>query len=121
MTLHFQVSHDIALGVSSPIGSRQPSSRLGSSRGGQLSVPGSAVSGKLPSRDLKSSGGNLLEEDEESFNDYKPTPITKIDTSYNDPLGPAPERPRTSAGNRGAAINDDEFADEEIGDDLLPE
>ena len=64
MTLHFQVSHDIALGVSSPIGSRQPSSRLGSSRGGQLSVPGSAVSGKLPSRDLKSSGGNLLEEDE---------------------------------------------------------
>ena len=108
----------MALGISSPIGSRQASSR---SRGGQLSVPGSAVSGKLPSRDLKSSGGNLLEEDEDSVNEFKPTPITKIDTSYNDPLGPAPERPRTSAGNRGGAINDDEFADEEIGDDLLPE
>ena len=111
----------MALGGSSPVGSRQASSRLGSSRGGQLSVPGSAVRGKLPVRDLKSSGGNLLEEDEESVSEFKPTPITKIDASYNDPLGPAPERPRTSAGVRGGALNDDEFADEEIGDDLLPE
>ena len=112
----------MAAGVSSPVGSRQPSSRLGSSRGGQMSVPGSAVSGKFGSRDLRSSVGNLLEEDEDSVNEYKPTPITKIDTSYNDPLGPAPERPRTNAGNRGQGIiHDDEFADEEIGDDLLPE
>ena len=35
-------------------------------------------------------------------------------------LGPAPERPRTSAGTRGKDADDD-FADEEIGDDLLPE
>ena len=73
-------------------------------------------------REVFSLGRNpLCTPHDTSFNDYKPTPITKIDTSYNDPLGPAPERPRTSAGNRGGAINDDEFADEEIGDDLLPE
>ena len=109
------------LGLSSPIGSRQTSSRLGSSRGGQLSVPSSAIGGKLPARDLKSAGGNLLEEEEESGKEFKPTPIREIDTSYSDPLGPAPERPRTSAGNRGGFGNDDDFADEEIGDDLLPE
>ena len=39
---------------------------------------------------------------------------------YYQPLGPAPERPRTSAGTRGKDADDD-FADEEIGDDLLPE
>ena len=62
-----------------------------------------------------------MEEDEESGREFKPTPIREIDTSYSDPLGPAPERPRTSAGNRGGIGNDDDFADEEIGDDLLPE
>ena len=47
------------------------------------------------------------------------TPASKeLDTSYADPLGPAPERPRTS-GVRGA--REEEFEDEEIGDDLLPE
>ena len=103
------------------MGSRQASSRLGSSRMGQSSVPGSAISGKLQSRDLRSSSGHLIEEDEDGGGEYKPTPIREIDTSYSDPLGPAPERPRTSAGNRGNLGNDDEFADEEIGDDLLPE
>ena len=40
-----------------------------------------------------------------------------IDTTYNDPLGDAPARPKTAARRR----NEDEFGDEELGDDLLPE
>ncbi|RDD37238.1 Intraflagellar transport protein 88-like protein [Trichoplax sp. H2] len=41
----------------------------------------------------------------------------EIDTTYNDPLGDAPARPKTAARRR----NEDEFGDEELGDDLLPE
>lgn len=35
-----------------------------------------------------------------------------------DPLGPQAERPKTAAKKR---IDEDDFADEELGDDLLPE
>lgn len=41
-----------------------------------------------------------------------------VDASYVDPLGPQMERPKTGAKKR---VDDDEFADEELGDDLLPE
>ena len=88
------------------MGSRNTSSPIGS----RTSVPGSAVSSK--SAQLKS---NFLEEEEE---EYRPSE-KEVDTNYSDPLGPAPQRPMTSAGNRGQ--NDDDFGDEEIGDDLLPE
>lgn len=37
-------------------------------------------------------------------------------TPYVDPVGPLPTRPMTSAGKR-----DDDFGDEELGDDLLPQ
>ena len=40
------------------------------------------------------------------------------DTTYSDPLGPQAERPKTAARRRDV---EDEFADEELGDDLLPE
>uniref|UniRef100_UPI0037E86625 intraflagellar transport protein 88 homolog isoform X4 n=1 Tax=Semicossyphus pulcher TaxID=241346 RepID=UPI0037E86625 len=40
------------------------------------------------------------------------------DASYVDPLGPQVERPKTGAKKR---VEDDDFADEELGDDLLPE
>ncbi|XP_063647896.1 intraflagellar transport protein 88 homolog isoform X13 [Pan troglodytes] len=40
------------------------------------------------------------------------------DASYVDPLGPQIERPKTAAKKR---IDEDDFADEELGDDLLPE
>ena len=36
----------------------------------------------------------------------------------SDPLGPQAERPKTAARRRDV---EDEFADEELGDDLLPE
>ena len=40
------------------------------------------------------------------------------DTTYSDPLGPQAERPKTAARRRDV---EDEFAGEELGDDLLPE
>ncbi len=41
-----------------------------------------------------------------------------LDASYVDPLGPQIQRPKTAAKKR---TEEDEFADEELGDDLLPE
>ncbi|XP_033635889.1 intraflagellar transport protein 88 homolog isoform X1 [Asterias rubens] len=42
-----------------------------------------------------------------------------VDASYVDPLGPTTERPKTAARRRDQV--EDEFGDEELGDDLLPE
>ncbi|XP_038059049.1 intraflagellar transport protein 88 homolog isoform X2 [Patiria miniata] len=42
-----------------------------------------------------------------------------VDASYVDPLGPSTERPKTAARRRDQT--EDEFGDEELGDDLLPE
>lgn len=44
--------------------------------------------------------------------------LSCADASYVDPLGPQMERPKTGAKKR---VEDDDFADEELGDDLLPE
>ena len=44
--------------------------------------------------------------------------IMIADSNYADPLGPQVERPKTAARRRD---QEDEFGDEELGDDLLPE
>ncbi|KAJ8255820.1 hypothetical protein COCON_G00196840 [Conger conger] len=49
---------------------------------------------------------------------YEASSQRDIDASYVDPLGPQLERPKTAAKKRA---EEDEFADEELGDDLLPE
>ncbi|NP_001391326.1 intraflagellar transport protein 88 homolog isoform 6 [Mus musculus] len=49
---------------------------------------------------------------------YESSGNKEIDASYVDPLGPQIERPKTAAKKR---IDEDDFADEELGDDLLPE
>ncbi|XP_062313577.1 intraflagellar transport protein 88 homolog isoform X5 [Osmerus eperlanus] len=49
---------------------------------------------------------------------YEASSQRDIDASYVDPLGPQIERPKTAAKKR---MEDDEFADEELGEDLLPE
>lgn len=43
--------------------------------------------------------------------------LSSADASYIDPLGPRMERPKTGAKKR----SEDDFGDEELGDDLLPE
>lgn len=42
-----------------------------------------------------------------------------VDETYSDPLGPQIERPKTAAKRREEPV--DEFADEELDDDLLPD
>uniref|UniRef100_A0A665V0L7 Intraflagellar transport 88 homolog n=1 Tax=Echeneis naucrates TaxID=173247 RepID=A0A665V0L7_ECHNA len=49
---------------------------------------------------------------------YEASSPKELDASYVDPLGPQTDRPKTGAKKR---IEDDDFADEELGDDLLPE
>ncbi|KAL6100387.1 ift88 [Pungitius sinensis] len=49
---------------------------------------------------------------------YEASSPKEIDASYVDPLGPQMERPKTGAKKR---MEDDDFTDEELGDDLLPE
>ncbi|KAM4700279.1 intraflagellar transport protein 88 homolog isoform 2-T2 [Discoglossus pictus] len=53
-----------------------------------------------------------------SSDPYEASNNKEIDAFYVDPLGPQMERPKTAAKKRG---DEDEFADEELGDDLLPE
>uniref|UniRef100_A0A3Q3AQJ6 Intraflagellar transport protein 88 homolog n=1 Tax=Kryptolebias marmoratus TaxID=37003 RepID=A0A3Q3AQJ6_KRYMA len=49
---------------------------------------------------------------------YEASSPKELDASYVDPLGPQMERPKTGAKKR---VDDDDFAEEELGDDLLPE
>ncbi|XP_008066175.1 intraflagellar transport protein 88 homolog isoform X2 [Carlito syrichta] len=49
---------------------------------------------------------------------YESSSNKEIDASYVDPLGPQVERPKTAARKRS---EEDDFADEELGGDLLPE
>ncbi|KAK3914387.1 Intraflagellar transport protein 88-like protein [Frankliniella fusca] len=104
-------------------------SRVGSGRPGSMRSIGSAQSSRAGS----GSGGAVPMSHPGSGNvqDFPrgTTPITEeqysrktgrdLDASYSDPLGPAIERPRTSAGPRQVA--DDDFGDDDLGDDLLPE
>ncbi|XP_018356577.1 PREDICTED: intraflagellar transport protein 88 homolog [Trachymyrmex septentrionalis] len=77
-------------------GSRKSNSGTSSRAGSGLSV----MSDHRPSPDRRPISGR---------NDYQ-------SSSYADPVGPLPTRPMTAAGKR-----DDDFGDEELGDDLLPE
>ncbi|XP_042866439.1 intraflagellar transport protein 88 homolog isoform X1 [Penaeus japonicus] len=78
-----------------------------SSRGSR-SIPGSAMSGRMTRLSL-----NELDENEPFVPSNK-----EVDSSYVDPLGPLQERPKTSMRRKQ---DEDDFADEELGDDLLPE
>ncbi|XP_041114746.1 intraflagellar transport protein 88 homolog isoform X5 [Polyodon spathula] len=49
---------------------------------------------------------------------YEASSNKDIDASYVDPLGPQIERPKTAAKKQ---MDEDDFADEELGDDLLPQ
>ncbi|XP_011637194.1 intraflagellar transport protein 88 homolog [Pogonomyrmex barbatus] len=77
-------------------GSRKSNSGTSSRAGSGLSV----LSDHRPSPDRRPISGR---------NEYQ-------GTNYVDPVGPLPTRPMTAAGKR-----DDDFGDEELGDDLLPE
>ncbi|XP_067109029.1 intraflagellar transport protein 88 homolog isoform X3 [Osmerus mordax] len=98
---------------------RVKSAREGSARGrrensassdsGQSSHGASAKGERLSARLRALPGAN---------EPYEASSQRDIDASYVDPLGPQIERPKTAAKKR---MEDDEFADEELGEDLLPE
>ncbi|XP_041055364.1 intraflagellar transport protein 88 homolog [Carcharodon carcharias] len=98
---------------------RVKSGRDGSARGRR---EGSAGSENGQSSYVTSAKGERMSAKLKSLpgvNDpYETSNNKDIDASYVDPLGPQIERPRTAARKR---VEDDEFADEELGDDLLPE
>uniref|UniRef100_A0A671RUI4 Intraflagellar transport 88 homolog n=1 Tax=Sinocyclocheilus anshuiensis TaxID=1608454 RepID=A0A671RUI4_9TELE len=71
---------------------------------------GTSAKGKRLSVKLKTLPG--------SNEPYEASTQQEIDASYVDPLGPQMQRPKTAARKR---TEEDEFADEELGDDLLPE
>ncbi|XP_066475849.1 intraflagellar transport protein 88 homolog [Tiliqua scincoides] len=94
---------------------RAKSGREGSARarreGSAGGDPGSfTIKGERLSAKLKSLPG--------TNEPYESSSHKEIDASYLDPLGPQIERPKTAVKKR---MDEDEFADEELGDDLLPE
>uniref|UniRef100_A0A668SKR7 Intraflagellar transport protein 88 homolog n=1 Tax=Oreochromis aureus TaxID=47969 RepID=A0A668SKR7_OREAU len=100
---------------------RIKSGREGSARSrreGRESSAGSADSGRSSS----STKGERLSAKMRSLpgsnEPYEANSPKELDASYVDPLGPQMDRPKTGVKKR---VEDDDFADEELGDDLLPE
>uniref|UniRef100_A0A8D3A506 Intraflagellar transport 88 homolog n=1 Tax=Scophthalmus maximus TaxID=52904 RepID=A0A8D3A506_SCOMX len=91
---------------------RVKSGREGSARGRRedSSHSGSSTRGERLSAKMRSLPA--------SNEPYEASSPKELDASYVDPLGPQMERPKTGAKKR---VEDDDFADEELGDDLLPE
>ncbi|XP_023241009.1 intraflagellar transport protein 88 homolog [Centruroides sculpturatus] len=109
----------VASNTSRP-GSRHSSSRT--SRDGSASSFNSAPPGtphRSSSRNSLAASARSLDhkfisEAEEPFQPAR----KEIDASYEDPLGPQQERPKTAARRKDPV--EDEFDNEELGDDLLP-
>uniref|UniRef100_A0A8C3AIR6 Intraflagellar transport 88 homolog n=1 Tax=Cyclopterus lumpus TaxID=8103 RepID=A0A8C3AIR6_CYCLU len=100
---------------------RGKSGREGSARSRREGREGSADSGHSSSSNNNNKRERLSAKMRSlpgSNEPYEASSPKEIDASYVDPLGPQMERPKTGAKKR---VEDDDFADEELGDDLLPE
>nr|XP_029132841.1 intraflagellar transport protein 88 homolog isoform X2 [Labrus bergylta] len=100
---------------------RVKSGREGSTRGRREGREGSAGSADSGHSSNSTKGERLSAKMRSlpgSNEPYEASSPKEIDASYVDPLGPHMERPKTGAKRR---VEDDDFADEELGDDLLPE
>ncbi|KAM3607785.1 uncharacterized protein V6R79_013939 [Siganus canaliculatus] len=101
---------------------RVKSGRDSSARGRREGREGSAGSADSGHSSNSSTKGERLSAKMRSLpgsnEPYETSTPKEIDASYVDPLGPQLERPKTGAKKR---VEDDDFADEELGDDLLPE
>uniref|UniRef100_H3DE04 Intraflagellar transport 88 homolog n=1 Tax=Tetraodon nigroviridis TaxID=99883 RepID=H3DE04_TETNG len=97
---------------------RMKSGREGSGRGWR---EGSAGSGDRSHSGGSSKGERLgakMRSLAASSEPYESSAPKELDAFYVDPLGPQMERPKTGAKKR---LEDDDFEDEVLGDDLLPE
>ncbi|KAG7265292.1 hypothetical protein CRUP_032445 [Coryphaenoides rupestris] len=101
---------------------RVRSGREGSTRGRREGREGSASSDSGNSSQGNSSRGDRLSSRLRSLpgsnEPYESSGQRDLDASYVDPLGPQTERPKTAAKKRA---EESDFADEELGDDLLPD
>uniref|UniRef100_A0A914XBJ9 Intraflagellar transport 88 n=1 Tax=Plectus sambesii TaxID=2011161 RepID=A0A914XBJ9_9BILA len=104
---------------------RTSASSAGRARGSssaQSLPPGTTASVNRQSvsrNSLRTASARITFDQHEQYQVTNRHEIGDADTNYNDPLGPAPERPKTSMRRRGN--DDDTFDNEEVGDDLLPE
>ncbi|XP_076226505.1 intraflagellar transport protein 88-like protein nompB isoform X2 [Nomia melanderi] len=103
-------------------GSRRSNSGASSRTGSGMSIlsdhRSSPVLGRKDNQGLSSAGisrSNRIST-AENYAEVTADSNDRTGTPYVDPIGPLPTRPMTSAGKR-----DDDFGDEELGDDLLPE
>lgn len=97
---------------------RVKSGREGSARGRREGSAGSADSSHSSSSTKGERLSAKMRSLPSSSEPYETSSPKELDASYVDPLGPQAERPKTGAKKR---LEEDEFADEELGDDLLPE
>ncbi len=98
-------------------GTRRGSGRRRPEREGSA---GSDAGSRTNSASMKRGGkGRNIEFNEGDEEPYQVSNKQEVDHNYVDPLGPQVERPKTAATRRPDI--QDEFADEELGDDLLPE
>ncbi|KAL5010279.1 hypothetical protein ScPMuIL_012584 [Solemya velum] len=94
--------------------------RRGSGRRREGKRESSAGGRKSSGKGQRSHSGRRQAIDElEEDPSYKIGSKQDVDATYSDPLGPQMERPKTAARRRDQM--EDEFGDEELGDDLLPE
>nr|XP_057939067.1 intraflagellar transport protein 88 homolog isoform X2 [Doryrhamphus excisus] len=98
---------------------RVRSAREGSARGRREGSGGSADSGHSSSSNKGERLGAQVMSFPASSEPYESSSPKELDASYVDPLGPLVERPKTGAKVR--VDDDDDFADEDLGDELLPE
>ncbi|XP_071337682.1 intraflagellar transport protein 88 homolog isoform X2 [Trachinotus anak] len=94
-----------AVGISTPVLTSPKKASVTDSSHSSNSTKGERLSAKM--RSLPASN-----------EPYEASSPKELDASYVDPLGPQMERPKTGAKKR---MEDDDFADEELGEDLLPE
>ncbi|XP_054643171.1 intraflagellar transport protein 88 homolog isoform X2 [Dunckerocampus dactyliophorus] len=97
---------------------RVKSAREGSARGRREGSAGSVDSGRSSSSNKGERLGAQVMSLPASNEPYESSTPKELDASYVDPLGPLMERPKTGAKVR---VDDDDFADEDLGDELLPE
>ncbi|XP_061143593.1 intraflagellar transport protein 88 homolog isoform X1 [Syngnathus typhle] len=98
---------------------RVKSAREGSARGRREGSGGSADSGRSSSNGNKGERlGAQVMSLPASGDPYESSSPKQLDASYVDPLGPPMERPKTGAKLRP---DDDDFADDDLEDELLPE
>lgn len=96
---------------------REQRVQSGGRHGSGKTKPNSAKEDTEKTPESYSPVGNLLSPDSGSAKGKK----TEVDASYKDPLGDAPSRPKTAGGHGRQQEDIDEFADDDVNDDLLPD